>query len=466
MNLWLVVLLASHLFAADASSGSSPASDKLTSTKLSNGIIIPLVGLGIGNLPHEQIPSVVHNSLQPDVDIRLVDTAHASRNEGILAKAIVDSDTSRQAGANNNKRTRGSSGNNIENPPPIHVVTKVWYTHLGYERTKRSVEESLKALQAVNTRQVYVHMLLHWPRCNDDIPWMNCDEEENNLPQYVKDVGPAPHLEIYAWKDSWKALEELYVEHSHRKKTGKTKPILASIGVSNFELEDMTELLEIAKISPHLYQGNSWKVFHDPYLMTLLRDNNVFFQAYGVMNGILHRMDESPVAFNMLSDISRELASSVDASEGYESQSTHVITEATVLLAHLVNSDIGVIPRASSSAHQHENSPSSLSKVIPHLTATHIQQLQKAVPALMKGETLNASISFSNSLPGPIQIHWIHPETKEEMLVAHTVHSGQVEVIQSHPGHRFVAYDTEREVRKEVVVDVGYGERQHYSVEL
>jgi diketogulonate reductase-like aldo/keto reductase len=136
--------------------------------------------------------------LQPDVDIRLVDTAHASRNEGILAKAIVDSDTSRQAGANNNKRTRGSSGNNIENPPPIHVVTKVWYTHLGYERTKRSVEESLKALQAVNTRQVYVHMLLHWPRCNDDIPWMNCDEEENNLPQYVKDVGPAPHLEIYA----------------------------------------------------------------------------------------------------------------------------------------------------------------------------------------------------------------------------------------------------------------------------
>ena len=73
----------------------------------------------------------------------------------------------------------------------LHVVTKVWYTHLGYGRTKLAVEEMLAGLNGC----CEVTMLIHWPRCRDDISWMHCEEEEAYLPQRVKDAGPPPCLQ-------------------------------------------------------------------------------------------------------------------------------------------------------------------------------------------------------------------------------------------------------------------------------
>ena len=70
-----------------------------------------------------------------------------------------------------------------------------------------------------------------------------------------------------------------------------------------------------------------------------------------------------------------------------------------------------------------------------------------------------------NSLASPIQVHWIHPETEEEILVSEIVHPGSVAVHGSHPGHRFVAYDPDRTIRKEFVVNANYEERQYFYVD-
>ena len=220
--------------------------------ELSNGLHIPFVGMGIGNLQHDLIDDVVSNSLQPDLNIQLIDTAHASRNEAILAKAIFKTDQQM-------RRSRNTRLNKSEPLPPIHIVTKIWYTYLGYERTKISVQETLDELSSVGTRQVYIHMLLHWPRCNDEIEWMNCIQEEHELPQHVKDAGPPPHLKKDAWKDSWKALEDVYEEFAMARKIDEKevmRPIIASIGVSNFDFNDMRALKDIAKVQPHIYQGS------------------------------------------------------------------------------------------------------------------------------------------------------------------------------------------------------------------
>ena len=84
-------------------------------------------------------------------------------------------------------------------------------------------------------------MLLHWPRCNDNISWMNCLEEEDNLPQHVKDAGPPPHLHKQtAFKESWRALEDIYLGKFPNLGTNNSTKI-TSIGVSNFELEDLFE---------------------------------------------------------------------------------------------------------------------------------------------------------------------------------------------------------------------------------
>ena len=172
---------------------------------LISGVSMPLVGMGIGNLAHGSIPRAVRDQLASGV--RLIDTAHASNNERILADAISDFDRSGGGGGSLRSGGRGDDSNDDD---PIHVVTKVWYTHLGYERTKLSVMESLRELQlpAGSARRILVHLLLHWPRCNDAISWMHCEVEEEELPQSVKDAGPPPHLDKdNAFKESWRALE-------------------------------------------------------------------------------------------------------------------------------------------------------------------------------------------------------------------------------------------------------------------
>jgi len=428
---------------------------------LRSGLKIPLVGFGIGNLPHESIPQVVDDQLRAGA--RLIDTAYASNNEQILADAISKFDASGEGG-----------GGTDEELEPLHVVTKVWYTHLGYKRTRLSIQESLNNLQVTSNRPIHVHMLLHWPRCDDEIPWMNCEEEENNLPQLVKDIGPPPHLDkADAFLESWRAMEDVYLDHSQKfTRLGKLRrgqsdvrqPFVSSIGVSNFGLEDMKKLVDGGShVPPQIYQGNSWLVFHDPFLMDFLEEHRIFFQAFNVMNGIVQKTNDAPAANQVLTDLSRELAA-----EAYykDKEYTPMISEATVVLAYFIRSNFGVIPRAASPSHQQENSSKAVSAILPHLTDYHIKQLETAIPALMKGEDAHTSVSFMNALETSIQIHWVHPKTNEEFLVSNIINPGSVEKQKSHQGHIFVAYDPDRTVRKEFVVDSPYGEDQFFMVEL
>lgn len=265
---------------------------------LTSGISIPLVGMGIGNLAHDSIPSVVRNQLAQSSDngggrgIRLIDTASASNNEEILSRAIESAGLLRSL-----KRTLRGNSEDDDDDAPIHIVTKVWYTHLGYERTKLSVMDSLQKLQqqqsttgsSSSKRLIYVHLLLHWPRCDDTITWMNCEEEENNLPIHVKNIGPPPHLDKNnAYKGSWKALEDLYFEREQlvlqqqSNSNNRFQLHIGSIGVSNFNIDDMKQLISMARVIPHIYQGDSWLVLHDPLLMDLLFEHKIFFQAYSI----------------------------------------------------------------------------------------------------------------------------------------------------------------------------------------
>ena len=83
----------------------------------------------------------------------------------------------------------------------------------------------------------------------------------------------------------------------------------------------------------------------------------------------------------------------------------------------------------------------------------------------MKGEDLHTSVHFMNALNSPIQLHWVNAEN-EEVLVSNYINPGQVEVQKSSPGHKFVAYDPDRKLKREFVVDAKYGEEQHFKVEL
>ena len=321
-------------------------------TTLSNGKKLPLIGMGVGNLHHDRIVDMISFAGSDECGIQLVDTAHASQNEGLVKQAIEKYTTDKE----------------------FHVITKVWYTFLGYERTNISVKESLQALDAPNIK---VHILLHWPRCRDDISWMDCEGEEERLPQSVKDAGPPPHLDKdHAFLDSWRALEDMYDDDSK----------IESIGISNFDMQDLKTLLAHSRVSPHILQGNVWTYVFDPRLIGYLNVHEIHFQAYNVMNGIFSQTSRAPNAYHSLVTVADEL----------QSHDNSVATPAQVVVRWLVQNDVSVIPRTSNKQHLQENA-GTLSAV-PPLSPKQQDIVKNAVAALLRGVDLDPpKVTFFNT---------------------------------------------------------------------
>ena len=263
----------------------------------------------MGNLKDEDVPNVF--AIPQSKDYKLIDTSHASDNESLIAKSLADLKTA-------------------------HVLTKVWYTHLGYERTKLSVKNSLQNLDPVQK----VHIMIHWPRCYSDMEWMDCEGAENALPENVKAAGPSPLLDPEnAWVGSCNALVELY----------KSEDRIVSIRVSNFELQDMEHLVTNSDIKPHVYQCNVETLFTNPDMMKIFQDNGIVFQAYGVMDRIYENMWNKPAAREHLSRIGLELTDPQPEGDA--------ITAAQLILAWLFQnaSDIAVVVRSTNKSHIQEN---------------------------------------------------------------------------------------------------------------
>lgn len=105
--------------------------------RLNNGVRMPLLGLGVWQLPEG---GVCRRSVLAALEagVRLIDTAKVYGNEREVGEAIRDSGVPRD---------------------DIFLTTKVWNGDQGYETTKRAFEESLSKL-GVGHIDLY---LVHWP---------------------------------------------------------------------------------------------------------------------------------------------------------------------------------------------------------------------------------------------------------------------------------------------------------------
>jgi diketogulonate reductase-like aldo/keto reductase len=231
---WVVVAVAACSLAICESRDSSSSGKQvlMPTARLESGQKFPMVGLEIDGLRGEVIVQKISDAMQNTTHFDLFATAQRNNNERRLNIGIVNAVAASDLFANE-----------------VHVVTKVPYTHLGYERTKLSVLDSLRELNNRNTR---VHILLEWPRCDDKIPWMNCEQDEMKLPHHVKAAGPPPHHnKDFAFLDSWRALEEIYLREVS---LGPNLATVASIGVANFDLEDLQLLETRTRVLPHIIQ--------------------------------------------------------------------------------------------------------------------------------------------------------------------------------------------------------------------
>lgn len=159
-------------------------------TTLHNGVKMPWFGLGVFKV--EEGPELV-NAVQAAIrnGYRSIDTAAIYGNEEGVGQGIAQG--LRETGI---KREE------------LFVTSKVWNADLGYESTLAAFDLSLKKL-GLDYLDLY---LIHWPVAGK-------------------------------YKDAWRALEQLYKE-------GKVK----AIGVSNFQIHHLQDLMQDAEIKPMINQ--------------------------------------------------------------------------------------------------------------------------------------------------------------------------------------------------------------------
>ncbi|WP_062238933.1 aldo/keto reductase [Fictibacillus sp. FJAT-27399] len=159
-------------------------------TTLHNGVKMPWFGLGVFKV--EEGPELV-NAVKTAIrhGYRSIDTAAIYENEEGVGKGIQE----------------GLAESGVERRD-LFVTSKVWNADLGYDSTIAAYEESLRKL-GLEYLDLY---LIHWP---------------------VEGK----------YKDAWRALETLYKE-------GRVK----AIGVSNFQIHHLKDLMKDAEIKPMINQ--------------------------------------------------------------------------------------------------------------------------------------------------------------------------------------------------------------------
>ena len=164
--------------------------------KMLNGVEIPLLGLGTWLISDDIVSDVVGKALKHGYIH--IDTAEAYQNERGVGVGIKKANISRDE---------------------VFIQTKLAAEIKNYEEAKKAIEESLRKL---NVDYIDL-MIIHCPE-----PWdkFRCGNHyfEGNL-------------------EAWHALEEYY-------EMGKIK----AIGVSNFEIVDLENIINHAKIKPMVNQ--------------------------------------------------------------------------------------------------------------------------------------------------------------------------------------------------------------------
>lgn len=190
---------------------------------ISQDVIIPKLGLGTWLIADSQAADAVKAAIK--IGYRHVDTAQAYGNE---------------AGVGDGVRACGIARENI------FVTSKVAAENKTYKSAAESIDESLKK----SSLDYFDLMIIHSPQ-----PWTEFRDDKKRYFEENKEV--------------WRALEDA-------RKAGK----LRAIGVSNFLIDDLKNILEDCKIKPAVNQVLT-HISNTPIeLINFCKENGILPEAY------------------------------------------------------------------------------------------------------------------------------------------------------------------------------------------
>lgn len=189
---------------------------------LQNGVTIPKLGLGTWFIDNQNVVEAVKEAVK--LGYRHIDTAQAYQNEEGVGQGIKACGVSRSE---------------------LFITTKLAAEIKSYDEAIAAIDGSLAAMDLE-----YIDlMIIHSPK-----PWANFLEndayEKGNL-------------------EAWRALEDAY-------KAGKLK----AIGVSNFEIADLQNLLDHGSIKPMVNQILAHISKMPIELITFCKEQDILVEAY------------------------------------------------------------------------------------------------------------------------------------------------------------------------------------------
>ncbi|MBU7564092.1 aldo/keto reductase [Pediococcus ethanolidurans] len=194
----------------------------LTETfELANGVKIPKVGFGTWQTPAGDVAyQAVRNALK--VGYRHIDTAKAYGNEADVGRAVRDSGIARDQ---------------------IFVTSKLPAQSKTYDEAMADFESTFKKLDIDYVDLYLVHAPWPWSQIGKD-----CDEG---------------NVEV------WRAMQDIYA-------SGRVK----AIGVSNFNVHDLKNVMADAKVKPMVNQIQYYVGFTEPKITEFAKKNNILVEAY------------------------------------------------------------------------------------------------------------------------------------------------------------------------------------------
>ena len=178
---------------------------------LSNGVKMPVLGYGVYQVSPEESERCVADALS--VGYRLIDTAQAYFNEEGVGNAVAKSGIDRAE---------------------LFITTKVWISNAGYEKAKKSIDESLGKLHTD-----YIDLLLI-------------------------------HQPFGDYYGTWRAMEEAY-------RAGK----LRAIGVSNFYPDRLIDFCEFNQIRPMVNQVETHVFNQQKKAREIMDEYGVVHESWG-----------------------------------------------------------------------------------------------------------------------------------------------------------------------------------------
>lgn len=187
-----------------------------STTTLHNGIQMPLMGLGVFQVEEGRELIEAVKSAVKH-GYRSIDTAAVYANESGVGQGI--------------REALEEGGLSRED---LFVTSKVWNADLGYEETLAAYDASLERL-GLEYLDLY---LIHWPVAGK-------------------------------YKDAWRALEKLYRE-------GRVR----AIGVSNFQIHHLEDLLADAEVKPMINQVEFHPYLTQNELLRYTREQGIQLEAW------------------------------------------------------------------------------------------------------------------------------------------------------------------------------------------